>query len=81
MSEELDAELMAHYADRTTSWEYGIRYDRVPLLPGKDSTHVMWLPNLNSARQALANKIPMSGSNHTVVHRLVGPVEPYPSQE
>jgi hypothetical protein len=65
------------------SWEYGIRYDKVPSSPDMATgmapqTHVMWLPNLAHAQEPKTNKAPLQTTNHAVVYRLVGPVEVYP---
>lgn len=62
------------------TWEYGIRYDRVPSMPdmatgSAPQTHVQWVASLTVAQAAKRNKVPLSGTNHTIVRRLVGPVE------
>lgn len=64
-------------------WEYGIRYDKVPSSPDmgtgmKPQTRVQWLKGLDAARICKQNKVPIGGTNHTIVYRLVGPVEVYP---
>lgn len=70
-------------SEHNLTWEYGIQYDKVPLSPdmrtgSAPQTHIRWLPGLDVAQIAKQNKVPLGATNHTIVYRLVGPVEVYP---
>lgn len=70
-------------SEHELTWQYGIRYDKVPNSPDmgtgmKPQTHIRWLDSLHLAQMAKQNKAPLGATNHTIVYRLVGPVEVHP---